>query len=92
MKSRNSWRGAAVSPGASSPITPIPSNKESVASLKDRLEEAIAPFTRNGLPFKDIIKQSLLTPSCSLASLTEEGAEQALELLTDLSQEMRKKL
>ena len=68
-----------------------PVNKESVASLKDRLEEAIAPFTRNGLSFKDILKQSLLTPSCSLTSLSEEGAEKALELLTDLSKEMRKR-
>ena len=65
--------------------------KESVASLKDRLEEAIAPFTRKGIPFKDIVKQSLITPSCSLAGLTEDGAEQALKVLTDLSTEMRKK-
>jgi len=68
-----------------------PINKESVASLKDRLGEAIAPFTRSGLSFKDIVKQSLLTPCCSLSSLSEEGAEKALELLTGLSQEMRKK-
>jgi hypothetical protein len=68
-----------------------PVGKESVASLKDRLEEAMAPFTRNGISFKDIIKHSLLTPSCSLASLTDDGAEQALKLLTDLSAEMRKK-
>jgi methionine synthase II (cobalamin-independent) len=67
-------------------------NKESVASLKDRLEEAIAPFTRNGISFKDIVKQSLLTPSCTLMPLSEEGAEQALKLLTELSAEMRKKL
>ena len=56
-------------------------NKESVASLKDRLEEAIAPFTRKGIPFKDIVKQSLLTPSCGLASLYRRrrrtGAEAA---------------
>jgi methionine synthase II (cobalamin-independent) len=68
-----------------------PVKKETVSSLKDRLEEAMAPFTRNGLPFKEIIKHSLLTPSCSLASLTDDGAEQALKLLTDLSAEMRKK-
>jgi methionine synthase II (cobalamin-independent) len=68
-----------------------PVNKESVASLKDRLGEAIAPFTRNGLSFKDILRQSLLTPACSLASLSEEGAEKALQLLTGLSAEMRKK-
>ena len=68
-----------------------PIGKETVASLKDRLEEAIAPFTRNGLRFKDIVKQSLLTPCCSLTSLSEEGAEQALKLLTELSTEMRKR-
>jgi methionine synthase II (cobalamin-independent) len=68
-----------------------PVNKESVASLKDRLGEAIAPFTRNGISFKDILKQSLLMPCCSLTSLSEEGAEKALELLTGLSTEMRKK-
>jgi methionine synthase II (cobalamin-independent) len=65
--------------------------KESIASLKDRLEEAIAPFTRQGIAFKDIIKQSLLTPSCSLAGLTEDGAEQALKVLAELSAEMREK-
>ena len=64
---------------------------ETVASLKDRLGEAMAPFTRNGRRFKDLAAQSLLTPSCTLASLTEEGAEKALELLTDLSNEMRRK-
>jgi methionine synthase II (cobalamin-independent) len=83
-------RGGAIAWGI------VPNNAESltgesVASLKDRLEEAIAPFTRNGVPFRDIVAGSLLTPSCTLASLSEEGAEQALELLTDLSKEMRKR-
>ncbi len=65
--------------------------KESLASLKDRLEEAIAPFTRNGLSIKDIAKQSLLLSCCGLNPLTEEGTEQALKLLTELSTAMRKK-
>ena len=68
-----------------------PLYKESTASLKDRLEEAIAPFTRNGLPIKEIVKHSLLLPCCGLNGLTEEGTEQALKLLTELSNEMRKK-
>ena len=55
------------------PNTMAPLQKESAASLKDRLEEAMAPFTRNGLAFKDIVKQSLLTPSCTLMPLGEEG-------------------
>ncbi|MGD0794095.1 MAG: methionine synthase [Dehalococcoidales bacterium] len=83
-------RGGAIAWGIV-PNSPDPLAQESVASLKDRLEEAIAPFTRKGIPFKDIIRQSLLTPSCSLAPLTDDGAEQALKLLTDLSTEMRKR-
>ncbi|MBN1160636.1 MAG: methionine synthase [Dehalococcoidales bacterium] len=68
-----------------------PLYKESLASLKDRLEEAMAPFTRNGLSMKDIARQSLLLPSCGLNGLTEEGVERTLQLLTELSAEMRKK-
>jgi methionine synthase II (cobalamin-independent) len=64
--------------------------KESVSSLKDRLEAAMAPFTRNGVRFKELIKQSLLTPSCTLASLSEDSAARALELLTELSVRVRK--
>jgi len=65
--------------------------KESVASLKNRLEEAMAPFTRNGVRFRQLIAQGLLTPSCGLALLPEEAATLALELLADLSVEIRKR-
>lgn len=63
--------------------------KETVASLKDRLEEAVAPFTRSGIPFRQLLEQSLLTPSCGLASLTGEEVERVLELLTELSTRIR---
>jgi methionine synthase II (cobalamin-independent) len=63
---------------------------ETVASLKDRLEEAMAPFTRNGIRFKQLIEQGLLTPSCTLTPLSEEAAGQALELLVELSMAVRK--
>jgi len=64
--------------------------RETVASLKDRLEEAMAPFTRNGIPFRQLVRQGLLTPSCTLTSLdTEEAAGRALEMLTDLSARIR---
>lgn len=64
---------------------------ETASSLKDRLEEAMAPFTRNGIPFKQLVEQGLLTPSCGLASLSEEAAAQVLELLAELSQNIRKR-
>jgi len=66
--------------------------KETAASLKDRLEEAVAPFTRKGVPFKQLIEQGLLTPSCGLAPLnTTDAAAQALELLAELSAIIRKR-
>ena len=65
--------------------------KETVASLKDRLEEAMAPFTRKGIRFKQLIEQGLLTPSCTLTPLSKEAAGQALELLAELSAKIRKR-
>jgi methionine synthase II (cobalamin-independent) len=65
--------------------------KESVASLQDRLGEAMAPFTRDGVHFKDLVVQSLLTPSCGLDPLGVEAAGRALELLTKLSARIRKR-
>jgi len=66
--------------------------RETMASLKDRLEEAMAPFTRQNIRFKQLIAQGLLTPSCGLASLTTaEAAGRALELLAELSEEIRKR-
>jgi len=65
--------------------------RESVASLKDRLEEAMAPFTRRDIRFRQLLAQALLTPSCGLASLSIEAAAMALELLADLSDKMRRR-
>jgi methionine synthase II (cobalamin-independent) len=64
---------------------------ETVASLKDRLEAAMAPFTGNGVPFKQLIARGLLTPSCGLASISEAAASWALELLSELSADIRKR-
>jgi hypothetical protein len=53
----------------------------------------MAPFTRNGVQFKQLLHQSLLTPSCTLASLdTSDAAAHSLELLAELSRLMRKGL
>jgi methionine synthase II (cobalamin-independent) len=64
---------------------------ETVASLKDRLEEAMAPFTRQNIRFKQLIEQGLLTPSDGFALLHEEASAQALELLAELSMNIRKR-
>ena len=63
--------------------------KESLSSLRDRLEETMAPFTRDGVKFKQLVAQGLVTPSCSLESLSPEAAGQALELTAKLSENLR---
>jgi methionine synthase II (cobalamin-independent) len=63
--------------------------KESLPGLRDRLEEAIATFTRDGVKFKQIIAQGLVTPSCGLESLSPEAASLALELTAKLSHDLR---
>lgn len=65
--------------------------KETVASLRDRLEEAIAPFARDDVAFSHFVEQGLITPSCGLASLSPAAAEQALAYLAELSDRVRKK-
>jgi methionine synthase II (cobalamin-independent) len=63
--------------------------KESLSSLRDRLEESMALFTRDGVGFKQIIAQGMITPSCGLASLSPEAANQVLELTAKLSHDLR---
>jgi len=63
--------------------------KESLSTLYDRLQEAMAPFTRNSTSFRQIVRQGLITPSCGLTSLSCEAAEQALELTAELSNNLR---
>lgn len=65
--------------------------KETVNSLRDRLEEVIAPLTRKGIEFRTLLGRSLVTPNCGLASMSIEGAETALEVLAGLSAELRRK-
>jgi methionine synthase II (cobalamin-independent) len=66
--------------------------KESTASLQDRLEEAMAPFTRHNIDFRQLIKQGLLTPSCGLGAInSEDAAEQVLKLLAELSARIKKR-
>lgn len=73
------------------PNDEAPLARESAAGLQDRLEAAMAPFTRNNIRFRQLIVQGMLTPSCGLASLTEEAAARALELLGELSVRIRKR-
>jgi methionine synthase II (cobalamin-independent) len=83
-------RGGAIAWGVV-PNTEEALAKESISSLKDRLEEAMAPFTRQGISFKSLKEQGIITPSCGLAGLSEDGAEHVLEMVAGLSDRMRGK-
>lgn len=63
--------------------------QESLASLRDRLEEAMAVFTRDGLRFRQLVAQGLITPSCGLAGLSLEAAARALELTAGIARLLR---
>ncbi|MDD5189788.1 MAG: methionine synthase [Dehalococcoidales bacterium] len=67
-------------------------NKETVHSLKDRLEAALALFTRKGIPINQLLEQGLITPACGLGPISSEAAaERALQLTAELSKEIRNK-
>jgi hypothetical protein len=67
--------------------------QESVTSLVERLEETMAPLTRKGveIPFKQLVEQSLVTPSCGLPGFSTGGFELAMEMLNAVSKKMRSK-
>ncbi|MBT9130512.1 MAG: hypothetical protein DDT42_01348 [candidate division WS2 bacterium] len=64
---------------------------ETVQSLCDRLLKNINPLLEVGFSREDILKQSLLTSSCGLASLTPCGVEKVLASLSILSREIQDK-
>jgi len=64
---------------------------ETAKSLVDRLDEQIGALDRKGVSYRLQTERCLVTPACSLASLSVEGAAFALELLVDVSRELRKR-
>jgi methionine synthase II (cobalamin-independent) len=65
--------------------------QESLSTLRDRLEDSMALFTRDGVKFRQIIAQGLITPSCGLDGLSPEAANQVLEWVAQLSRDLRKR-
>jgi methionine synthase II (cobalamin-independent) len=59
--------------------------------LLKSLEEKIGLLIKEGIPEEVLMKNSLLSQSCGLASLSEDLAEKALKLTKELSSAMRKK-
>jgi methionine synthase II (cobalamin-independent) len=66
-------------------------NKETKASIVDRLEGAMKLLSKKGISYDTIKSQCLITPSCSLASISIKAAAGALELTSAVSADFRKK-
>lgn len=63
--------------------------RESGESLFKRLEAEARPLVEQGITEEELWSHSLITPSCGLATLSEKGAERALAMAADLSEEVR---
>jgi len=66
-------------------------SKESTATMYDRFAEALAPLTREGIPIRDLVRQSIITPTCGLASLSHDAVEHVFTLLNSVSDRIRRK-
>ncbi|CAA7602913.1 Hypothetical protein DEACI_3736 [Acididesulfobacillus acetoxydans] len=62
--------------------------KESVGSLRRRLEENIGELGRRGVNEERLRAQSMLTPSCGTGTLSPEEAERIYGLLKELEKEL----
>jgi len=65
---------------------------ETADQLVARMEEGIKRLEKEGLDRKTILRQSLITPSCGMGSLTPDKAEAILKLLREVSDRMQKTL
>jgi methionine synthase II (cobalamin-independent) len=65
---------------------------ETADLLVSKLEAGIRRLEQAGIDQKTILRQSLITPSCGMGSLTPDQAEAILKLLREVSDQMQKKV
>jgi methionine synthase II (cobalamin-independent) len=63
--------------------------KETADSLFERLTEQFQVLEKLGIPRRNLLAQSLLTPSCGAGSLPPVAAERVLQMTRELSERMR---
>jgi methionine synthase II (cobalamin-independent) len=66
-------------------------SKETAASLVERLVETMGLLSKKSINYETIKSQCLITPSCSLASMSPDAAASALEITAQVSAEFRRK-
>lgn len=65
-------------------------SRETVADLISHLQELLFLLSNKGVNYDILVEQSLITPSCGLASLSPKLAERALKLTAEVSKELRR--
>ena len=65
---------------------------ETADELIARLEGGIGRLEAAGIPRATILRQSIVTPSCGLGSLTPERAEAILKLTLEISERLRRSM
>jgi methionine synthase II (cobalamin-independent) len=65
-------------------------NKETEASIGDRLEKTMELLSKKGVSYDTIVSRYLITPSCGLGSISIKAATRALELTAAVSTDFRK--
>jgi methionine synthase II (cobalamin-independent) len=83
-------RGGALAWGAVPTISFT--GNETAELLVSRLEAGIQRLEQDGIDQKTILRQSLITPSCGMGSLTPDKAEAILKLLREVSDRMQQKI
>ncbi|HUL38141.1 MAG TPA: hypothetical protein VLW47_10680 [Thermodesulfobacteriota bacterium] len=66
--------------------------KETTPSVLQKLEENLALLIKEGIPEELVMKNSLVSQSCGLGSVSEPLAEKALRLTQEISSEMSKRV
>ncbi len=65
--------------------------QETMGSLLEKLSAAIDKLVSKGVPRKNVVEASLITPQCGLEGLNEAVSEQAIRMLVSLSAEFRRR-
>jgi hypothetical protein len=66
-------------------------NNETRESLLEKLEKTMGLLTKRGIELDAMLRQSIISPSCGLGGMSEEMAEDALEVTRWISDSLRKK-
>ncbi len=66
--------------------------QETPETLAERWQKAVEPLLESGLTLEEIVSHSLFTPSCGCGTLSEQRAEEVVEITCELSRLIRAKV